>query len=152
MRNEHPGAGTLLSTVDPYDVTTGRIEPYPGPIPANFDLHLLAVTARHKSGTGSLTAALLIGMPAAAQGWGITDTGAAAPSALSIPVAYWTSLVTQSVSFGVLGNTNPQQRVGMRLRRGTTVQFSSTASALASFEAQIIFGLFPVGLGQDVLL
>jgi len=152
LTNVHSGAGTLSSFTNPYDVPTGAIAPYPVPMPPGFDIWLLSANVRQESGTGTLTAALSYDFPILAQGWGVDDSGVAVARADPFVLAFWDSVITETDEFGITEQGNPWVPIGLRLRRNSSLLFSSTASALATFDCQMIIGVFPVSLGQDILV
>jgi len=151
LRTVHAGAGTLQCTTNPFDVAVGALGAYPVPIPMGFDVWLIAAFANQISGTGTFTGALRIRPAAASQGFGVDDSAVAVVSQGRYVVAFWDTIVDQTNEFGQKEDGNPMQKIGLRLPRGTVLRFSSTASALATFECNVIVGVFPVGLGQDIL-
>jgi hypothetical protein len=152
IRNIHAGAGTIFTVVDPFDVTTGRRAPYPGPMPTSYDIWLETAALTFVSGSGTVTAALFTGGAGEAQGWGIDSAGAAVVTTPAFPLAFWDALIDETVVFGVqAGSEEPLARLGIRIRRGMNISFSTTASALATYDLELTLGVFPTGLGQDVL-
>lgn len=153
IRNVHAGSGTLNTAVDFYTNEIGIIAPWPAPMPAEFDIWLLAAAVRQVSGTGTFTGALLVDYRQASQGFGVDDSGVAVVASELRVLAFWDSLITQNREFGLRDGANPRARLGIRLPRfGTALSFSSTASTVASFDLQLDLGVFPVGLGQDALI
>jgi len=153
LRNIHGSAETLVTTVDPFDVTTGRIAPYPGPMPDAFDIWLLAATIRQQTGTGTMVATLSIAVSGdpPSQGWGINDSGVAVVATPSMQIGFWDSVVTVGgPEFGITEQGAPMVKVGLRLRRGWSVVFESVSSAVATFQMSLILGVFPAALGQDI--
>lgn len=154
MRNVHAGSGSLINTSDPYDLAPALvISPYPAPVPKQFDLWLLGASVTFVSGTGTLTAALTMTYRAAQQGWGETNGNAFVIGSTEVPVAHWDSVITEGaiVFAGLSGDRGPHAQIGMRLPRSvdTALRFRSTASAVASFDLQLVLGMFPASLGQD---
>ena len=156
LRNIHAGAGTLTSRFEPYVGGTGAVLPYPSPVNIGFDLWVLAAITRQLSGTGTFTGALFLDPNTTILGWGVDDGGAAVSAAARMPLVFWDSVVTQTDEFGIMEDGQPWGRIGIRLprlnRNDVGLVFSSTASALATFDCFIVLGMFPIGLGQDVLV
>lgn len=150
MQTVHTDAETITFTVDPFDVTTGRIAPYPGPISNRFDLWAISVSVRRLSGGGTLTAQANLAYHADQIGWGIDDSGVAVTSNAGGSVAFWDSIVSQSNAFGLQNGSNPTQFIGQRLFPGTLLQVSSTSSLTSTYNFIWLLGLFPIALGQDV--
>jgi len=154
LRNEHAGAGSLATTEAVYAVDVGVLAPYPDPVPAQFDIWLMAAFLRQESGTGTIEATLTAVYPAVTRGWGLDDSGlAVTDSPMETVLAFWDTIVTVGVSFGLQGTQGPMAHIGMRLPRSDTMllRFRSTASALATFGCQVMLGIFPVALGQDII-
>jgi len=158
MRNVHTDAETLATTVPPYLVPAGNTNaPWPSPIPRGFDVWLLSATVRQATGAGTLLGALYIDYAGPQQGWGVTDSGGGIVSAERIPLAFWDALATVSNEFGVLNQLGTNAQIGMRIPRpmglgDTTLVFVSVSSLTATFDCQLVLGIFPTGLGQDGLL
>jgi len=155
MRNEHTDAQVLATTVPPYQPPAGLTRaPYPSPVPKQFDVWLLSATLRQASGGGTLAAVLYIDYAGPQQGWGVTDSGGGIVSAERIPLAFWDALATVSNEFGVLNQLGTQAKIGLRIPRpmnlgDTNLVFVSSSSLTATFDCQLVLGVFPTGLGQD---
>jgi len=153
LSNVHTVAETLTSSIEPYAVAVGAIAPYPTPVPDTLDVWLLAATARQFSGTGTFTGSLFLDYPNATQGWGINDSGAAVVRQDEHAIIVWDSILAVGPQFALMENGQPWQRLGLRLPRGGTIlRWRSISSAAATFDCQLLMGLFPVALGQDVTL
>ncbi len=159
MRNVHAGAGDLTSVFHPYDAdetTAGvAISPYLAPMPPGFDLWLLTISAREVSGSGTPSGILRLDYGAAKQGFGIEDDDSALVASSGHPVIAYDALGTfgGEVVF-IQEDGNPTWRVGpLRIPRGILARFlwSTTATALASYEVMLTLGVFPASLGQDAL-
>lgn len=151
LRNAHTGATSLTATLAPFNATTTARAPYPAPMPADFDVWLLTAAVTQLSGGGTLSGALRVNCTARIMG--LTTTGAAVASVQN--VAFWNTVVVEATTFGTKsGTTTPLQNIGMRLPRDplTQIVFGSTSSATATFDCFITLGVFPVGLGQDVIV
>jgi len=153
LQNVHPGAGTLGVAVNIYNVAVGAIAPFRAPMPADFDIWLLSATTRYRSGTGTFEGVLEIDYPASSQGFGVDDSGVAVVATNAAVVAWWDASNQINTTFGILNQLGPYAELGIRLPHhpNTRLVFRSTASALATFEVQVVLGVFPVSLGQDGL-
>jgi len=154
MRNIHGAADTQTSTVQPYRPgNPASIAPFPANLPLGFDIWLISASLTRLSGTGTVTACMYVTPPATMQGIGIDSTGAGAVGAERIPMVYWDSTLTQTIEFGVYGSLPIWRPIGLRVPRSstndTTFLFSSTASAIATWDCQLLLGVFPIGAGQD---
>jgi len=159
ISNIHGAANTLTTALDPYRPGAALvISPFPAEIPPQFDLWLLTATMRRQSGTGTVNATLAFQPGARDQAWGVTDAGVAVVQQDMQVIAYWNTLVTSNTTFGYLSGTSPPLiPLGIRLPRGNTafppsIRFVSAASAIATYNVSLNFGLFPVSLGQDGLV
>lgn len=150
MRNVHGAADTISTTVDPFNVTTGRIGAYPGPVGRNFDVWLLGASVARVSGAGTLLARLMLRTNDATQGWGIDDQGVAIADAPTFPIGFWDS-VESTFGFGLRDGANPYIPLGIRMVRGQNLQYTSVSSAVETDQAQLTLGVYPVTLGQDAL-
>ncbi len=150
MQTVHTDAETITFTVNPFDVTTGRVSPYPGPITNRFDLWVISVSVRRVSGGGTLTAQANLAYSAAQIGWGIDDSGVAVTSNAGGSVAFWDSIAVQSNAFGLQNGSNPTQFIGQRLFPGTVLQVSATSSLTSTYNFIWLLGVFPIALGQDI--
>jgi len=156
IHHTHTEAETLVTPIAPYAVGTAlAVPPYPALVPRGFDVWILKATVVQISGSGTFQGALFTNYDAAALGWSINDLLAADPSSLHTVVVNWNGLDTDTFVYGTLDGVVPSFRP-FRLLRGTspgsTITFSSTTSAAATFECQLLTGLFPTGLGQDVFV
>jgi len=161
MRNTHSGAGGEFSTWTPYNPVLATIlAPYPRPVPPGFDIWLLRACVVVTTVLGTVDAVLLI--QNVRQGFGITQTGAFQLSNQRLPLAYWDTIVDQDVTakFLVTGteNSDPWKQINQRLPRlgetGSVVQilFATESTATSAYECNLIFGMFPVGMGQDAVV
>ena len=159
MSNIHTAADTRTEQLDPYRPGAALvIAPFPAVIPPQFDLWLLSCTLRRQSGTGTVVATLAFQPGAHNQAWGTDDAGTAVVQQDMQVLAYFNTLVTSNTTFGFLSGTSPPLvKIGLRLPRGTVafppaLRFVSAATAIATYNLSINFGLFPVSLGQDGLV
>jgi len=151
MRNTHAGADSATSTLNPYNAGNTALAPYPTPMPRGFDVWLLGAALHQRSGSGTLSGALRLNCPATVMGM---STTAAAQLSESV-VAFWDALVAENTTFGIASAIDqPEYRIGVRLPRSPDTQliFATTSSAVAVFECFLTVGVFPVALGQDVVV
>lgn len=154
LQNVHTDSEVLTVQVNPYNVGTGVIPPYPDPVPENFDVWLLGASVRRVSGASTLTGALFYQFPSANQGWGVDDSGVAVVESAPMGLIHWDSLVTLNTTSGRLqGSRGLFQSLGLRMPRGASnngsIRFVSSSSVTATFDCQLILGVFPAALGQD---
>lgn len=153
MRNVHTAADTEVTTVDPYNVgATGAVAPYPAVMPLQFDVWLIGASVRQVSGSGTLNATLSISQGTRQAGWGLDDSGSQILVSQPIRLAYWNTLVSVQTGFATLqGSNGPHLNRLLRLNRfGCDLIFTTVSSATATFDCQLILGVFPAGLGQDI--
>lgn len=156
IRNIHTAANSVETNIDPYNVGVGpAIPPYPPAIGPGFDLWLIGATVRRISGTGTYTGVLYQNLGASGQGFGIDSVGADVVNASDQPLAHWDSFLTEGTNvMGLSEAGQPYIAINMRLPRrsggGTTIVYQSTSSAIMTDQVQLIMGLFPVAMGQDV--
>jgi len=157
LENVHSGADGERSEIDPYSAGADAVAPYPPAIDDTMDLWLLGCNVVQSVGAGTLlTEAMILINPAPnTQGFGRDDAGAPVIAVRGFVVARFTSVVNAvtdlAVEVGITAEGLPYQPVNMRLARGSTISFSSEASAAAEFQAVLTMGLFPAALGQDVV-
>ncbi len=151
IRNVHGAGNSLSAGIAPFLGAAAALEPYPSPMPAGFDVWLLSSVVTQSAGTGTVSAALRVDVPARLMG--LSSLGASVGAAMN--VAFWDTIVDESILFAIKSNqTEPVQKIGLRLPRDPATQlvFSSTSSAAATFDCLMMLGVFPVGLGQDVIV
>lgn len=151
IQNVHTDAETITTLVNPYNFGTGVRAPFPDPIPPQFDLWLISAGVRIVTGGGTFTGALQYRIPQVHQAFGIDDSGVAVVNTMFFPLAYWDSLVTQPNTFALMQDGTALVNIGQRIPPGTEVRFSSTSSLTSTWDCGLIFGLFPVSLGQDIV-
>jgi len=153
LRTVHTDAETLSTAVAPYFPGANSRPPYPDPVPVQFDIWLLGASVRQISGGGTISALLAVQYGAAALGWGEDDSGVAVTLNSDISLAHWDALATVSTEFAILnGARGPWARFGLRLPRhpDTSLVFRCTSSVTATFDCNLLLGVFPVALGQDI--
>jgi len=148
------GATSKVSSIDPYAPGSLAWDPFPGTVPAGFDLWLLGASANYQSGTaGNFSSAALHLLGTEQQfAMGVDDTGAALSGALvsNRAVALWDS-------HQAFGNKDPLineagqswMPIGLRLRPGVTLAFSSKATNAVVVNCVLSIAYLPSGLGQD---
>lgn len=153
MQNVHLSANTQATAVSPYNPDVNVFAPYLDPVPDRFDVWMLAAWVVQTSGAGTISAILTVVYPGSALGWGRDQSGADVTGVLEVPLAFWDTLQTETVEFATNGAASPYVKIGMRMQRTLAmfVRFRSTSSAAATFDCQMLLGVFPVGMGQDVL-
>ena len=156
LRCNHVAANSLTATIAPFAAGAALVDaPFPSPIPSQFDFWLLGASV-FVVGAGTLSGTLLLRTPALVQGLSVTNAGGAVTAnVISHPLAFWDTTATESIEFGVLtGTVGVWKKLGLRLPRhpDTELRFASTSSDVVTFDCNIICGLFPVALGQDVLV
>lgn len=150
MVNVHAVANSLTSVVNLFAPGGQAIPPFPAPMPDRFDLWLLAASVVQTAGAGTISAALFLNTPAIVVGLSTTGTA----SIISHCLAHWDTIVDENVLFAQLQQGGTMQRIGLRIPRSITTQlvFATTSSEAATFQLATILGVFPIALGQDVLV
>jgi len=157
MENVHSAADGELSSINPYEPGAAAVAPYPESVPDDFDVWLLKAFAQRSSGSGALTMGYLDMNPVThQQGWGIDDAGAPVIDEPPVVLARWDSV---EAVVTVAGATEPAMTeagdtmvdVNIRIARGALLRFSTESAAAAEFQCLLLMGLFPSGLGQDVV-
>jgi len=155
LHNVHAGAGGLTSFIDPYEAGAFALTSFPAAVDVSrFDIWIAGVTCRVASGAISLTdATFILGAPLRSLAFGKDDSGVAvAPVGGGMALASFVTAVGSN-SFGYfLGfDGRPFHPLNFRMPRGSNLVFDSTAVGITTYELSIIMGLFPIGLGNDVL-
>jgi len=153
IRNIHAVDSVVSTQVNPYNLAAdGLRPPFPSPIPPEFDFWLLGAAINRISGSGTIAATLNLQYNLPVLGFGVDSAAAAETNTANIRLAFWDAFQTVSGTFGLLsGSAQPFKKIGLRLRREATaiLAFESDSSALMTVECQMLWGLFPVSLGQD---
>jgi len=161
LRTNHAIGDSQQAVWSPYDEQLSRtIAPYTPPISDEFDIWLLRACVVVTTVSGTATCSL--NMQNVRQGFGANQVGSATIVNSKIPLAFWDILHTvHDTTFMGTGNRNtePWKKIDQRLPRlgetATRVQifFMSEASGGPSaYDCNFLFGIFPVGLGQDAVL
>jgi len=162
MENVHSGADSETTTVDPYSVGTLAVGGYPAAVDAQLtDVWISDVMCIRTSGAGELNSAQLrlntVGGPVNPQGWGVDDSGAFIAGTDGPVLAMWIGNAVSTgggsqVNFPEAGTGKASAiQVNRRIRPGESMVFSSASTAAADFQLVFTIGLFPAGLGQDIL-
>jgi len=148
--NTHAAADSQAQTVDPYNLVLGTssFNGYPGPMPQGFDVWLLSVNAvASVAGLISTTAPSVLFMQYLA-----TQTGFGTVAVVARHVVAYASQIAISGGPNVLigfGTGTLQQRLGIRIPRGTVLGWNTTSLIAGTLTANLTIGVFPAGLGQD---
>ncbi len=166
FENEHAVAGALETTFNPW-YPGGNVEGgLPQALRGIFDLWIYGAVLQRRSGAGTLDAAT----------FGLADINAPAGGTQLLaftnnngnssfqpiadwPLARWTGLDEAgaqdygiSTEHGVFQPINMRIRPGAATATGPAFTFKSTAgTAAATFQIYVFLGLFPPGLGQDIV-
>lgn len=157
LRNIHAGAGLLTSFIDPYEAVGFELTSYPAAVDVSrFDIWIAGATLRLVDGADTITdATLLFGAPLRSLAFGKDNLGAAvaAPAGDGFPLLAWGTLAVISTQFTYFIQRNGDSfgHLNIRMPRGATLVFDSRSPDISTYELAIIMGLFPIGLGNDVL-
>jgi len=156
LENVHSGADFEQSSINLYNPAAAAIRPpYPGPVPLNTDVWMLGCSLIRNSGAGGLTGGLLgLNPPTLSQGLGIDDAGVALITTPIMTLAHFVGVDETLSSGNAFGETDQGLTyvpINLRIPRGGTLVFSSEAAAAAEFQLLVVLGLFPAGMGQDVV-
>lgn len=159
LENSHAAADDENSEIFPYAVgTVDRLGNYPADVPEGWDIHLIGMQGFRTAGAGSIVGAVTMDPPDFVQGWGRDDAGVA------------TGLLAGRITLGIItavtaaagplandpvtwlngppgGSFLP---LGIRIPRGSDLNFVSTSDAAVTVVMMFIMGLFPKAMGQDV--
>ena len=158
LENDHAGADDEQSTIDPY-IPGVMINPtggYPAAVPAGFDIWITGICVMRATGVGDLTGGQIDLQSAdSAMGWGVDDT-ATIVTAVSSPVlaafAVFNTLTNGGNKYAAeIGTGRLRAKLAQRVRRGQQIRFNSTSGGALNVVAILEVGLFPAGLGQDVV-
>lgn len=152
VKNIHGAGGVVSTSINPYSVgNTARQAPYPAQVdPDRFDLFLLGATMVRQAGTGTAVGVLRLAASSVPAGFGI-DSAAAAVSGGQLLLAHFPDnvTITGTVTFGTTGTGRSYAPIGVRLPDSNLVWITE-ASAASEWQVNMLLGMFPAGLGQDV--
>jgi len=155
--NDHLGAGALTSFINPYEADGFELTSYPATIDVSrFDLWIIGASLRVSAGALTITrASMFFGAPLRSLAFGKDDMGAAvAPSGGGFAIAGWANQVFDDTTLDWVGRrAGPAafQPINLRMPRGSNLVFDSKSPDISTYELSIMMGLFPIGLGNDVL-
>lgn len=158
QQHVHAAAGGLASSLNFYNPVDGtNFNGWPSPVPRGMDVWVGAFCGRRTAGAGTLGGAVLImNGTTPDQGMGIDDAGSGLQLINGMPVCEWdelsTAISTGPDSFRNSLTLQTMYQPMIRIPRGGTFGAGSEAvGAAATFIFQGIAGLFPEGLGQDLI-
>jgi len=155
LQNVHTDAESLNSEWRPYvDVQAPQIGAFPNPMPAGLDVWLLAMSAREESGAGTPTGAVTMVMDVSHLGFGVNDSGVPVSASTASTLARFDALVDEGGhTYFIRENGDPWWRGAVRFPRGpgTRIQWRTTSTLTATYDLQLVVGVFPTALGQDAL-
>ena len=159
LENIHTSSGDKVTTFLPYSpaVAGSVFPPWPSKIDHRlYDVWLLSASVVRRSGSGSITAILTT-----TQGnVGVALDSAGDPLAVSevqqFILGTWNNLIDAGLVF-CLENDGGQTLVKPMMRLAPpnnindapNVGFWTTTNSAATYQCSILFGIFPVGWGQD---
>jgi len=155
LDNDHGAADAELSRINPYsagvDVPAGS--GYPLEVPLDQDVWLLGASVVRIGGvTDLVNASMLIDPVPRQQAWGRDDAGVAVVASGEIPLALWGVLnEVLAVDMAILDGGGVFYRSAIRIPRNADILFRTESAGIAEFRLVIVLGLFPAGLGQDVV-
>lgn len=153
LQNVHGAANTVTSQETPFDIAVGRISPFPTPLPRGFDLWLLAASVRRVSGTGAVSGLLSMDPLGASQAFGINSAGVAVVAQSRFFLVAWEQLQSMpSDDVGLDFTGQSYVKIGTRLLRGCNLLFTTTSAAATTLRCELLLGLFPIALGQDIFV
>jgi len=154
IEHVHLASGALTATLQPY-TALNVVPPFPTPIPQNLDFWIYGAALSMLSGTATFldNAQLITTTTAGTLGLSVKNAGGpAAETDLEFIHGQWTSFdATGPNTAGITAQGHTYIPVNMRLRRGSGVRLRSTVSDVTTIFMTIYCGLFPEGLGQDVV-
>lgn len=157
MENEHgAGATDRVTNVDVYGTGGTAENGVPPIVPSDLEWFLLYAGLITTGGTSSLFTegvASLLFTPGMI-GFSRQSSGGAASNAnldIPIPLGRWDLLSTAdgSSGVGVQEDGAVMQRIGIRIRRGSSIRFNSAAGGVVDVALVGVAALVPIVLGQD---
>lgn len=147
------GATTETATLDPYNAGVTATPPWPAPVPDLFDVWMIGASVFFVSGTAANfnDGLLFTTYGAGSQGLSVDEAGLTIGGVSgSIPLGNWINIEVGSFDAGERDGGGMFLSLDRRLRRGETINFRVDASNAVVCQCNVILGLFPVALGQDV--
>jgi len=146
----HAGAGTIDASIDVYSPGAGQVGSYPLDVPRDFDVWIESYSIIQDSGAAAMTyGAARISPAARAQGWGIDNLGAVEVTGTIFGLGLFDSL--DSEGFGLTEQGEQLVKLGVRVPRGSTLSARTIADGVTTLHAVFMLGLFPIGMGSDVV-
>lgn len=153
------GATSLSATISPYgpDLPNGNtcaVAPYPNPVPSKFDLFLIGASVHLSAVANYIAGSIQLNVPATNKGFGIQNNEgvfAAVNPASTVFVADFPA--TAGGLQGVMAVTGTGQvwlPLRFRVRRGTTITFSTDAGGAITITLNTLWSLQPICFGQNV--
>lgn len=168
FNNLHSGASLNSNPINPYNLEenvslTSRVNIWPVPVPRGLDVWLIGANAMQVgTDTNVSWCQLLLTMPSTFQALYQRRSSMGVPIQITNDLSYhsltrWDTLAPDDIltsgsarySFET-ENGEMYQHYGLRIRRGTTIDFITNTTGAAEIDCHMIVGLFPEGLGQDV--
>jgi len=149
--NMGAGVTTETATLNPYTPGGANLAPFPDPIPAGFDFWVAGASLIQAGGiAGNFTNALFRTLYDASMiGLAIDEAGQTFGSATAaIPLAFWDDL---TLGFGTMEDGTQWLPLGLRIRRGQTLQLDVAATDAVVVDLVLICALVPAALGQDIV-
>jgi len=150
LQNVHPGAGDLVSTMNPYEPGAAATQQFPRSVPQGWDIWCHGASMRRSAGAGTLTSGFLAinGDP---QGWGRNNSGVTITDTPEQVVCHWNSIAPDVPTPALTPSGDTYVPVRMRIPRNSDFEYRTVAAgASANFDLAIVLGLFPAGIGQDL--
>jgi len=159
LQNVHSAADAEVSTIDPYNPGASALGSYPPAVVAGFDVWLVGCSLVQSSGVAGITEGTvtleLSGAGANLTGWGQDDAGSVVTGFSQFNVARFSDIIATITAggsdFGVTPSGDPMVYPKLRIPRGGRIRFRSESPAAATYLAVLLLGLFPEGLGQDIV-
>jgi len=155
LQNVHGASTALSSFINPYEADGFELTSYPALVDVSrFDIWIAGATVRLLSGAASInSASLIIGAPLRSLAFGKDDSAAqVTPTGGGFAVAHWGSLVNATSFTYMIRQTGiPFLNLNMRMPRGSNLVFDTNSVGISTYECSILMGLFPIGLGNDVI-
>jgi hypothetical protein len=148
------GASVIGQTIDPYDPNLAQVtlsNGWPNPVPAAFDVWLMAVTCETGASGANFTSALFqISYEAAAMAMRRSAGGTINVEEV---IAAWDAFQQIGAEFvGQMIDPPPNvPQLPRRIRRGDSLVGVSSVANNMTVTLGFVLGLFPAGLGQDAI-
>lgn len=148
IRNIHSGSGTITANKNPFQLPSSAAG-YPIPLPAGLDFWIFKAFSTFDTASVFTDGQLRIIYPLNQV---VQSTQAAD---VDFPFAIWDDehTITPSIIYGEVaeeGVSSIVQGRPVRLGRGQTLEWSSLVTAAAECTVHMLWGVFPIGLGQDI--